>query len=223
MIGNTRRRSLMLGAVVMMLMVATAQTQRQSEALSIQGYPGQANVIRSQGRVFVDVQELARIANASLSFDKDRIVLTLPLRDASQSADGDPGSAGFSRAFMRAAIEAMASMREWGGMLLVTIKNGYPVGNTMAGNTINAYQARAADTVALASAAASTDSDSRGLELLRNEFKDLQGWSDGFVNARNSLSAADLTTSESRLKDDQDAQKIMSCGQFLAEVIRQQC
>ena len=218
MIGNTRRRSLMLGAVVMMLMVATAQTQRQSEALSIQGYPGQANVIRSQGRVFVDVQELARIANASLSFDKDRIVLTLPLRDASQSADGDPGSAGFSRAFMRAAIEAMASMREWGGMLLVTIKNGYPVGNTMAGNTINAYQARAADTVALASAAASTDSDSRGLELLRNEFKDLQGWSDGFVNARNSLSAADLTTSESRLKDDQDAQKIMSCGQFLAKM-----
>ena len=128
------------------------------------------------------------------------------------------GSAGFSRAFMRAAIEAMASMREWGGMLLVTVKNGYPVGNTMAGNTINAYQARAADTVALASAAASTDSDNRGLELLRNEFKDLQAWSDGFVNARNSLSAADLTTSESRLKDDQAAQKIMSCGQFLAKM-----
>ena len=48
MIGNKRRRSMMLGAVVTMLIVATAQTQRQSEALSIQGYPGQANVIRSR-------------------------------------------------------------------------------------------------------------------------------------------------------------------------------
>jgi hypothetical protein len=218
MIGNQRRRFLALGAVLTMVIMAGAQMQRQSEALSIQGYPGQANVIRSQGRVYVDVQDLARIANGSLSFEKDRIILTLPLRDGSQSVVGDPGSAGFSRAFMRAAIEAMASLREWGGMLLVTVKNGYPVGNTMAGNTINAYQARAADTLALASAAASTDSDTRGLELLRNEFKDLQAWSDGFVNARNSLSAADLTTSESRLKDDQDAQKIMSCGQFLSKM-----
>lgn len=218
MIGNKRRRSLTLGAVLMMVIVAGAQTQRQREALSIQGYPGQANVIRSQGRVFVDVQELTRIANGSLSFEKDRIILTLPLREASESAVGDPGSAGFSRAFMRAAIEAMASMREWGGMLLVTVQNGYPVGNNMVGNTIIAYQARAADSVALASAAASTDSDTRGLELLRNEFSNLQAWSDGFVNARNSLSAADLTTSESRLKDDRDAQKIIGCGQFLAKM-----
>jgi len=218
MIENKRLRSVTLGAVLMMVIVAGAQTQRQREALFIQGYPGQANIVRSQGRVFVDVQDLARIANGSLSFEKDRIVLTLPLRDASDSAAGDPGNAGFSRAFMRAAIEAMASMREWGGMLLVTVQNGYPVGNSMAGNTINAYQARAADSLALASAAASTDSDTRGLELLRNEFSNLQAWSDGFVNARNSLSAADLTTSESRLKGDRDAQKIIGCGQFLAKM-----
>jgi hypothetical protein len=32
------------------------------------------------------------------------------------------------------------------------------------------------------------------------------------------LSAADLSTSENPLKDDEDAQKILRCGQFLAQV-----
>ena len=119
---------------------------------------------------------------------------------------------------MRAAIEAMASIREWGGMLQVIVQNGYPVGKAMAGNTIRAYQGRAADSVALASAAASTDDDHRGVELLRNEFSNLQGWAESFVDARNSLSAVNLTTSEHPLKDDFEAQKIMSCGQFLAQM-----
>jgi len=54
--------------------------------------------------------------------------------------------------------------------------------------------------------------------LLKNEFNNLQAWSDAFVRARASLSAADLTTSEDALKDDQDAQKLVHCGQFLAQM-----
>jgi hypothetical protein len=88
----------------------------------------------------------------------------------------------------------------------------------MAGNTIRAYQGRAADSIALAGAAASTDSDHRGLELLKNEFNNLQAWSEGFVDARNSMRAVDLTTSENGLKNDSDAQKIVHCGQFLAQM-----
>ena len=77
---------------------------------------------------------------------------------------------------------------------------------------------RRCSAVALASAAASTDDDHRGLELLRNEFNNVQAWAESFVDARNSLSAADLSTSENPLKDDQDAQKIIRCGQFLAQM-----
>ncbi len=73
---------------------------------------------------------------------------------------------------------------------------------------------RAADSVAPASAAASTESDYCGLELLRNEFNNIKAWADRFVQARNSLSAANLTISESAFKDDQEAQKIVRCGQF---------
>ncbi len=105
------------------------------------------------------------------------------LRRFEAAGDGAAKS-GFSRSFMRAAIEAMASIREWGGMLHDHCAEWYHVDNTMAGNTIMAYQGRAADKVALASSEASTDSDYRGLELLRNEFNNLKAWADCFVKAR---------------------------------------
>ena len=212
------KRHVIVGAMLMSAVMALSQTQVERETLSVQGYQGQATVIRNHGRVFVDVQDLARITKGSLSFEEDRVILTLAPGEASEPARDTAMKSGFSPAFMKAAIEAMASIREWGGMLQVIVQNGYPVGKAMAGNTIRAYQGRAADSVALASAAASTDDDHRGVELLRNEFNNLQGWAESFVDARNSLSAVNLTTSEHPLKDDFEAQKIMSCGQFLAQM-----
>jgi len=212
-----KHRPVILGAVLLMVAVAMAQSRRETEALSVQGYQGQASVIRYQGHVFVDAQELAQITNGSLSFEKNKIILTLPAPDGSSSSD-DAHTSDFSRPFIKSAVEAMASIREWGGMLMVTVQDGYPVGNTMAGNTIVAFQDRAADNVALASAAASTASDSRGLELLQNEFNNVQAWSDKFVEARRSMSAANLTVSEGALKNDEGAQKILRCGQFLAQM-----
>lgn len=206
----------MFGAVLLMVAMAMAQSQHESEALFVQGYQGQASVIRYQGRVFVDAQALAQITNGSLSFEKNRIILTLPGPDGSSSSD-EAHTSSFSRPFIKAAIEAMASIREWGGILQVIVQNGYPVEKTTAGNTITAYQSRAADSVALASTAASTDSDYRGLELLRNEFNNVQAWSDSFVSARSSMSAVNLTMSESPFKEDQEAQKLVACGQFLAQ------
>ena len=53
------------------------------------------------------------------------------------------------------------------------------------------------------------------VELLTNEFKNLQAWAESFVDALNSMRAVELTTSEHALDNDPDAQKITSCGQFL--------
>jgi hypothetical protein len=212
------KRHVIVGAMLISTVMALSQTQVERETLSVQGCQGQATVIRNHGRVFVDVQDLARITKGSLSFEEDRIILTLSPSDASEPARDVATKAGFSHAFIKSAIEAMASIREWGGMMQVIVENGYPVGKAMAGNTIRAYQGRAADSVALASAAASTEDDHRGLELLRNEFNNLQAWAESFVEARNSLSAADLSTSENPLKNDEDAQKILGCGQFLAQM-----
>jgi hypothetical protein len=219
MVRITKRMLLVVLALPMMAVMATAQAaqmQRQGLTMTVPGYPADAPVVQLQGRSFVDVQDLARITNGSLKFERDRIILTLPGCDSSKPAGDD--KSGFSRTFMRAAIEAMASIREWGGMLMVTVQNGYPTGNTMAGNTVMAYQGRAADRVAFASSAASTDSDYRGLELLRNEFNSVQAWANSFVKARSSMSAANLTMSENALNNDQDVQKMVRCGQFLAQM-----
>ena len=217
MSGRTKSNAIMLAVLLMLVVTAPAQTRREREVLSIQGYPGEAAVIQFQNRGYVDIQDLARITNGSLRFDGERIMLALPVGQPSELA-GATDRQSFSRPFMSAAIEAMASGREWAGMLLITIQNGYPVANTMAGNTIVAFQERAADRVGLASAAASTDSDRRGLELLRNELNHAQSWSDRFVKARSSMNAANLTMSEHGLADDEEWQKIAHCGQFLARM-----
>ena len=213
-----KHKAVMFGAVLLMVAMAMAQSQGEREALSVQGYQGQASVIRYQGRVFVDVQDLARITKGSLSFSENRIILTLAPNDTSEPAHDTARKYGFSPAFTRAAIEAMASIREWGGTLQVVVENGYPVGKATAGNSIRAYEGRAADSIALAAAAASTESDYRGLELLRNEFNNLRAWAESFVDARNEMRAVNLTTSEHPLKDDDEAQKMMHCGQFLAQM-----
>jgi hypothetical protein len=210
-------RPLIGGVLLSLALMAPAQTQQRTEAFSIDGYPAEAKVVRAQGRVLIDLEDLARITNGSLRFEGNRIILSLP-SDASSSAGNESGTTGFSRPFMRAAIEAMASIREWGGMLMVTVQHGYPVDDGMAGNTIGAWEERAADNVALASAAASNDSDRQGFELLRNEFTGMQAWSEKFVEARRSASAANLTTSENGLNDDADAQKLIRCGRFLAQM-----
>ena len=209
-----RSRPFMVGAALLLVLMEPGQSQRGEETFSIDAYQGEAKVMRSQGRVFVDAEDLARITGGSLRFEGSRIILALP-SDVTSTAGNE---AGFSRPFIRAAIEAMASIREWGGWLMVTVQHGYPVENSLAGNTIGAYQSRAADNIALASAATSTDSDRRGLELLRSEFSDLQAWSEKFVEARRSASAANITTSENAINDDEDAQKIIRCGQFLAQM-----
>ena len=81
-----KHRPVMFGAMLMMVAMAMAQSQPEREALSVQGYQGQASVIRYQGRVLVDVQDLAQITNGSLSFEKNRIILTLPGPDGSSRA-----------------------------------------------------------------------------------------------------------------------------------------
>src|SRR5271157_5272450 len=214
----TKRTSLVILAPLILVAMATAQTQRPRLTLSAQGYPGDAPVVQLQGRSYVEMQDLARITNGSLTFEKDRTILTVPGCDGSKTDGADAAKSGFSRSFMGAAIEAMASIREWGGILQATVQDRYPVGNAMTGNTIIAHQERAADRVALASAAASTDSDYRGLELLRNEFNNLQAWTDRFVQSRKSLTAQYMTLSEIPFQEDEQAQKIMRCGQFLAQM-----
>lgn len=214
---ETARRAVLIAVLLTTMMVTAASAQTARLTLSIQGCPGEANVIQLKDRVLVDVRDLVQATNGSAKLEGDQIILSLPCSGTTEPAD-DGKRDRFSRPFMRAAIEAMASVREWGGTLLVAVQNGYPVGNTMAGNAIVAYEGRAADSVALASAAASTDADRRGLELLQNELDHAHSWADEVIKARNAMSAANLSMNPSALANDEEYQKLVHCGQFLAHM-----
>lgn len=206
--------SLILVTLLAVSRIAPAWAPQGRKTLRVTGYSGEAAVVQMNGRTYVDLEALTRITNGSLGLRGNRIVLTLSPFAANPGEAAPVASQtarpGFSREFMKAAIEAMAAMREWAAALKLLIQNGYPVGNAMAG-----YQGRAVDSVRLASVAASTDSDRSGLQLLTNEFNNVQTWSNTLVSARNSMSAANLTTSKDELENDPLFQKMLRCGQFL--------
>jgi hypothetical protein len=212
MLANTRNL-FMLALLLTASATTLAQAPEEAGRLAIKGYSGDAAVVRVNGRAFVDLQALAQITGSSMAFEGGRLVLTLPAADSSAGSGGAQGSTGFSHSFMSVGIEALASMREWGSTLVVAIRNGFPLGNT-----INPYRARAAEKVQLAAAAAATDDDRNGLELLRQEFNNVQAWSDKLVSARNSMSAANLTMSESAIQEDPMFQSILHCGQYLGKM-----
>jgi hypothetical protein len=215
MFGSKTRRWLILGLLLTANATIFAQAPRETGKLQIKGYPGEAAIVRVNGRPFVDLEALVRITGGAVAFESGRAVLTLPPAETSgASPAGQPVNTGFSRPFMGAGIEAIASMREWGSTLVVAIRNGFPLGNA-----INPYRGRAADKVRLAAAAASTDDDRNGLELLRKELNDVQAWSDKLVNARNSMSAANFTMSETAMQEDPMFQGIVQCGQYLAQML----
>lgn len=194
------------GALLLLRTYAFAQSE-PSGTLVVRGYEGQAQVVTIRGRAFVDVEDLAHITSGSLDYNKGRIELTLP-RSSSDAPSG------FSRPFATAAIETIASMREWGSALIIAIKNSYPVGNSMA-----LFRGRAMDSLRVAAAQATTEADRSGLELLQSEFNNVQAWSNQLVNAQKTMSAGNLAMSDEALRNDPLYQKVLQCGQFLGQML----
>jgi hypothetical protein len=195
------------------------QVTQKTETLVINGQTGQVAVIQVDGRAYVDVRALAQIANCSVSFKTNRIVLSPALNTASAPETVGPPTQGddstLSRDFMRAGMEAIAQMREWASPLSYAIQNGYPVTE----NWIAGYREQAAHALGLASVAATTDADRRALQLLTNEFDAVRQWSDMLAEARKSMNTGKYAMSASALRDDPMSQKIVACGRFLAPML----
>jgi hypothetical protein len=214
MFGCKKFKWLVLGLLLASDATTLAQAPDEAGKLLVRGYSGEAAIVRVNGRAFVDLQALAQITGSAVSFESGQVVLILPpALSSGPTGSSQTVSSGFSRPFMGAGIEALASMREWGSTLAVAIRNGFPLGRA-----IDPYRARAGEKVQLAAAAASTDDDRSGLELLRKELGNVQAWSDKLVGARNSMSAANLTMSENALKEDPMLQSAVRCGQYLAQM-----
>jgi len=214
------RRSLAPLVLTMILVVpllALCQAAQQNRILVVNGQLGQVTVVQMNGRSYVDLETLARVANGSLSFSGNQITLTLPssanappAAPASTSATSAPAPAnpGFSKAFLKAGIEAMSLVREWHSALANAIQNGFP----LAESWLSGYRIQAQAGLRLASVAASTDSDQSAAQLLNNEFENMKTLSSNYVAARQSL---DYIAPDA-LANDALNQKIVNCGHSLA-------
>ena len=195
-----------------------AQVNHQSRTLVINGQAGQAEVVKIDSRLYVDLDALARITNGSLRFEASRIVLDLPISRVSSPTAVPPPSpvddSGLSRDFMKAGIEAIAGMREWASTLAYAIQNGYQVTESW----VATYREQASHNVNLASVAARTEADRNALQLLNNEFEAVRQWSNKLVEARKSMDTAKYALSANALRDEPLSQKIIACGHFLAQM-----
>ncbi len=192
---------------------ALSQAVQQSRTLVVNGQSGQVKAMEVDGRWYVDLESLARIANGTLGFSGNRITLTLPGSAATASAAAPPSApanSGFSKGFLRDSIEEMAVIREWRSALVYSIDNNYPVQE----DWVERFRGQAATSLGLASVAASSDSDRSADQLLRNEFDNMSALSDKLLAARK---AASFVSPES-LQDDPLNQNILTCARSLASM-----
>jgi hypothetical protein len=138
--------------------------------------------------------------------------LTLP----GAGSDGAAGSAAatklpeLSGGFLSAEIEALTEIREWRAALVYAIQNNYPVTDNWVANLRRSADAK----LQLAVAAATTAMDQKALDLLRNEFTNMQQMSDGFVAMHTKVNYIAPDSFDNNALD----QKILSCERALASM-----
>jgi len=203
----------MIVAVLLVLpTLALSQVAHQARTLVVTGHPGELAVAEVGGRSYVEIEALTRFVNGSLSFNGNQIVLTLPGSNANPSGNNpgatQPAAAGFSKDFLRAAIEQMSVIREWRSALLNAVQRGFPV----ADDWIRPFNDSAQQNLRLVSVAASTQSDRDALRLLTNEFNNMKTLSARFLEANRSRTYVPTNALDSDPLD----KKIVNCGHSLA-------
>jgi hypothetical protein len=177
-------------------------------------------VLETSGHVYVDVETVAQFTNGSLTFEPDRIVLTIPAAGSSAAtstgatAPPPAPSAGLSRTFASQAIAALAEMREWRGAIGTILTFGQQVVGTWPQD----YHDRVEADLAQVAVAASTPADQDALQLLQNEFSNLTRWANEVVATRQGLNATN-TVRPDVMQNDPTLAKIAECGRFLNSML----
>jgi hypothetical protein len=203
----------MTGVLLAIPVMALSQAAQQSRTLVVNGLSGEVNVMQVNGRSYIDLETLARIANGTLGFQGNQITLTLPGAGSAAAVPAQPpppANPGFSKEFLRAGIEEMASIREWRVALTNAVQRGYPItADWMVG-----YRGEAAQNLRLASVAVTTDSDRNAMQLLTNEFNNMKMLSDRYVQKNQNMEYV----SPDSLNNDPLDQRILACAHSLASM-----
>jgi hypothetical protein len=197
--------------------IGLSQNVNQSRTLIINGQSTAVPVIQMNGRSYVELQALANAVNGSLSSAGNQIAFSVPLGSAAAAAPAQAAmpespapsasNPGFSKGFLKAGIEAAATLREWHTALTSAIQNGFPV----TAGVIAPYRAQATTDLRLVSIAVSTDSDRNAYQLLSNEFQNMVKLTDKYVAARANMN---YISPDALQKDDLN-RRFVACGHSL--------
>jgi hypothetical protein len=203
-------RSILLSLLPVLILAQGAQENRR---LTITGHAGEIPVVEMGGRSYIEIEALTRVVNGSLRSSGTQIVLTLPPAANSPSpnpsaSQPQPAASGFSKDFLREAIEQMTVIREWRTALLNAIRQGYPVTE----DWIATFRSQAQQNLRLASVAAVTEADRNAVRLLANEFNNMKRLADRFVEANRTRTYVPPDA----LANDPLDQKILNCAHALA-------
>ena len=195
------------GLVLPGLLVPVAA--EQSNSLTITGHTGSAKVVAVEGRNFVEVEGFARLINASVRFNGNQIVITLPDGGDTPPAPASPAN-GFSPTFVRAAVEAAAELREWRAALRNAITGSYAISE----NWVSPMRAEARQALLVVSVSTGTPADKETVSLLENLFNNVNQLSDKYLQ----LSASRTYIDPKSLDSDPLDQRIMACARSLASM-----
>jgi hypothetical protein len=186
------------------------QVPRPSTTLSITGYPGQIAVVQMSGKSYIEIESLVRLTSGSMTFRDKQTILTLPTPTTAPPETNQPARSGFSKDFLRAAIEEMAAIREWRIAIVNAVQSGFPVTD----DWVAGYRRAAESKLSLTSASIATDADRNGFALLSNVSGKMQTLSDKYLALRKSLT---YIAPDSLDKDPLD-QQILNCARGLASM-----
>jgi len=188
---------------------ATPPGSQPGGTLSVKGHPGTTPLVEMNGRSYVDLEALARLMEGSLAYKQDQVTLTLP--SAPGEAPAAEAKQGFSKPFVQAGIEQMAVIREWRIEIVNAVQNNYPISE----DWVSSQRRLAERNLKLASAAASTDDDRRGVSMLTAEFKNMQKLSDRILAKRRQASYIPPKS----LNNDPLDQQILACSKSMAAMV----
>jgi hypothetical protein len=202
---------------VMLATLAIAQSQ-QRQSVVVNGHSGEIIVYQISGKSFVDLESLVRIANGSVSFQQNQIVLTFPSAqsgDSSAPSAPQPVATGMSTDFMKAALQTLSVTTDWTNTLAYAAQRGVP-GD---GSRLVVFHGRASEALRLSQVAASTNSDQEALQLLTNHVNAVQGWNDTLVSQRKSMNTGQYSMTPNSMQNDPTYQKITACSKFLSTML----
>jgi hypothetical protein len=199
-------------ALVLLLAGAVLAQHLPDKTLVVNGKATGTAVREIDGHSYVDIENLAAITNGVVTFETNRVVLTIP--EARSETTSPHATPGLSNSFASAAIACLAEMKEWQGALGTMVTFGLAAGGSWA----DSYQNQATASLAQATAAASTDSDQHALQLLDHEFANLANWASTLSTERKALDGA-RTVDPNALQNDPVLTKITACGRQLGAML----